>query len=294
MDKIQLKAYAKINIGLDVIKKLENGYHEVKMIMQTISLHDTLVLERSSTPGIVLETDHETLPADSSNLAYRAAELLFDAYSLNGGVKIYLKKRIPIAAGMAGGSADAAAVLRGMNEMFGLDVPRQELMKLAVKLGADVPYCIVGGTYLAEGIGERLTRTAPMPECFILAAKPAVCVSTKWVYDNLHADSLKEHPDIDRMLREIEAGNLKGLAGCMDNVLQNVTCKKYPVVLEIIKKMEACGAQKAMMSGSGPTVFGLFCSEMQMQEAYEQLRAEAVIQDLFLCRIQHAYFESEE
>lgn len=294
MDQLQLKAYAKINIGLDVLQKLENGYHEVKMIMQTISLHDTLDLERSKTPGIVLETDHDKLSGDSSNLANRAAELLFDAYSLSGGVKINLKKRIPIAAGMAGGSTDAAAVLRGMNRMFGLDLPEPELMNLAVKLGADVPYCLVGGTYLAEGIGEKLTRTVQMPECFVLVARPAVCVSTKWVYDNLHAGSLKEHPDIDRMLRKIEAGDLKGLAGCMGNVLQNVTCKKYPVVLEIIKKMEAWGAEKAMMSGSGPTVFGLFCSKMRMQEAYERLRMETMVQDLFLCSIQHAYGEPEE
>lgn len=294
MDKLQLKAYAKINIGLDVLKKLENGYHEVKMIMQTISLHDTLLLERCETQGIVLETDHEELPDDSSNLAFRAASLLFDAYSLSGGVKIHLKKRIPIAAGMAGGSADAAAVLRGMNAIFGLHLSREELMKLAVKLGADVPYCIVGGTCLAEGIGEKLTRTAPMPECFVLAAKPAASVSTKWVYENLHASSLKKHPDIDRMLREMEAGSLEGLAGCMANVLQDVTCTKYPVVLEIIKKMEALGAKKAMMSGSGPTVFGLFSSKLQMQEAYEQLRSETMIQDLFLSNIQPAYQWPEE
>lgn len=289
MDKLQVEAYAKINIGLDVIKKLENGYHEVKMIMQTISLHDTLTLERMDTSGIVLETDSKKLPKGSENLAFKAAKLLFDEFCLPGGLNIFLQKKIPIAAGMAGGSADAAAVFRGVNQLFDLGLKKEELMKRAVALGADIPYCISGGTCLAEGIGERLTKVAPIPECCILAAKPKVSVSTKWVYENLHAESIKEHPDIDTMLRSIEDGSLEELAKHMGNVLQYVTYKRYPVVLEMIEKMEELGALKAMMSGSGPTVFGLFKTKGQMRKAYEGLKKHAEIEDLFLCGIQPEY-----
>ena len=184
-DRIQLKALAKINLGLDVLRRREDGYHEVKMIMQTISLHDDLEIRRIKTPEIQVKTNLYYLPTNENNLVYKAAKLLMDEFGIKEGVAIQLKKRIPVAAGMAGGSTDGAAVLWGMNQMYGLGLSRQELMERGVKLGADVPYCVQRGTALAEGIGERLSVLPSMPKCTILIAKPGISVSTKFVYENL-------------------------------------------------------------------------------------------------------------
>ena len=193
---ITKKAYAKVNLGLDVIRRREDGYHEVRMIMQTVDICDVLTFTRQERPGIVVTTDKEELPGDESNLIYKAARLVTETCSVREGIKIELQKRIPMAAGMAGGSTDAAAVFHGMNEMFGLGMDEDEMCALGVKIGADIPYCVKGGTALAEGIGEILTPLPPVPQCQVLIAKPSVSVSTRSVYENLHVNELKpeQHP----------------------------------------------------------------------------------------------------
>lgn len=283
-DRIQLKALAKINLGLDVLRRREDGYHEVKMIMQTISLHDDLEIRRIKTPEIQVKTNLYYLPTNENNLVYKAAKLLMDEFGIKEGVAIQLKKRIPVAAGMAGGSTDGAAVLWGMNQMYGLGLSRQELMERGVKLGADVPYCVQRGTALAEGIGERLSVLPSMPKCTILIAKPGISVSTKFVYENLHANDLKpeQHPDVDRMIEAMKEKNLGLLCERMGNVLETVTIPAYPVIQEIKEHMMACGAAGAMMSGSGPTVFGIFHSPVQAKAAMKDLKVNGLAKQLYL------------
>lgn len=283
-DRIQLKALAKINLGLDVLRRREDGYHEVKMIMQTISLYDDLEIRRIKTPEIQVKTNLYYLPTNENNLVYKAAKLLMDEFGIKEGVAIQLKKRIPVAAGMAGGSTDGAAVLWGMNQMYGLGLSRQELMERGVKLGADVPYCVQRGTALAEGIGERLSVLPSMPKCTILIAKPGISVSTKFVYENLHANDLKpeQHPDVDRMIEAMKEKNLDLLCERMGNVLETVTIPAYPVIQEIKEHMMACGAAGAMMSGSGPTVFGIFHSPVQAKAAMKDLKVNGLAKQLYL------------
>lgn len=283
-DRIQLKALAKINLGLDVLRRREDGYHEVKMIMQTISLHDDLEIRKIKTPEIQVKTNLYYLPTNENNLVYKAAKLLMDEFGIKEGVAIQLKKRIPVAAGMAGGSTDGAAVLWGMNQMYGLGLSRQELMERGVKLGADVPYCVQRGTALAEGIGERLSVLPSMPKCTILIAKPGISVSTKFVYENLHANDLKpeQHPDVDRMIEAMKEKNLDLLCERMGNVLETVTIPAYPVIQEIKEHMMACGAAGAMMSGSGPTVFGIFHSPVQAKAAMKDLKVNGLAKQLYL------------
>lgn len=269
-----LKAYGKINLGLDVVRRRDDGYHEVRMIMQTVGLYDRIDLFRRERPGIGIETNLYYLPNNENNLAYKAAKLLMDEFSVGEGVDIKIRKFIPVAAGMAGGSADAAAVLFGVNRMFSLGLSTGELMKRGVKLGADVPYCIMRGTALSEGIGEVLTPLPPVPQCQVLIAKPGVSVSTKFVYENLHVNRLPEeaHPDIDRLIRGIEARDLREIASHMGNILETVTIPAHPVIREIKEKMLDMGAVGALMSGSGPTVFGLFMSPSKAEAAYEEMR----------------------
>lgn len=271
---LKLKAYGKINLALDVLRKREDGYHEVRMIMQTVGIYDQLEIHATRKPGIVVETNLSYLPVNENNLVYQAASLLMEEFSVESGVYIMLRKFIPVAAGMAGGSSDAAAVLFGINKMFGLGLSQEELMKRGVKIGADVPYCILRGTALSEGIGEKLTPLPSVPQCQVLVAKPGVSVSTKYVYENLHLDALKaeQHPDIDGMIEAIRQQNLEQVAGKFGNVLELVTAEKYPVIGEIKERMKAQGAVNALMSGSGPTVFGLFTDSRAAQKAYEELR----------------------
>lgn len=270
MESIKLEAYAKINLGLDVVRRLENGYHEVRMVMQTIGLHDTLLLEKTR-EGIALFTDSSEAPNDENNLAYKAARLMKERCKIAGGVAVHLQKRIPVSAGMAGGSTDAAAVLRGMNDLFSLELSEQELCGMGVLLGADVPYCIMGGTALAEGIGEKLTALPDAPDCIVLTAKPPIGVSTKYVYQNLQLAQIERHPDIDGMVDAVRAHSLSGILSRMENVLENVTEKKYPVITRIKSLMEENGAKKALMSGSGPTVFGIYENREKAQKAAERL-----------------------
>ena len=284
MDKIQLKALAKINLGLDVLRRREDGYHDVKMIMQTIGLHDDLEIRKTKTPGIQVKTNLYYLPTNENNLVYKAAKLLMDEFQIQDGVSIQLKKRIPVAAGMAGGSSDGAAVLWGINQMYGLGLSMQALMERGVRLGADVPYCIQRGTALAEGIGEKLSVLPPMPKCTILIAKPGISVSTKFVYENLHANDLKpeQHPDVDSMIEAMRQKDLGLLCSRMGNVLETVTIPAYPVINEIKRTMMDNGAIGSMMSGSGPTVFGIFDSPVAAKQAMKAVRAAKLAKQIFL------------
>lgn len=282
MDCITRKAYAKINLGLDVLRKREDGYHEVKMIMQTVDIWDVLTFRKADVPGIFLTVNKEELPASKDNLIYRAAELVMQKYEIKEGVEISLEKNIPIAAGMAGGSTDAAAVFHGLNELFSLGMTLEEMQQLGVKIGADVPYCIMGGTALSEGIGEILSPLPAPPECILVVAKPDINVSTKFVYENLHANELKVHPDIDRMIEAINNESLAGITQRMGNVLETVTVKAYPIIEEIKDLMKAAGAQNALMSGSGPTVFGIFTEEEAAKAAAEQIKEKNPTAQVFV------------
>lgn len=285
MFEMKLKALAKINLGLDVIGRREDGYHEVKMIMQTIRLYDRISIQRTKEKKIQVKTNLFYLPENENNLVYKAAKLLQDEFQMEEGVRIDLQKYIPVAAGMAGGSSDAAAVLYGMNRMFHLGLSTEELMKRGVKIGADVPYCIMRGTALAEGIGEKLTELIAAPECKVLIAKPPISVSTKFVYENLKLDENTVHPNIDLLVQDIEKGNLKEMAAHMGNVLESVTIPNYPVIAEIKEQMIQDGALNAMMSGSGPTVFGLFDDEEKAEYAYQRMREGNLAKQVYLTEI---------
>ena len=275
MNQIELRALAKINLGLDVLGRRENGYHDVRMIMQSIYLYDEVKIIKRKEPGIRLATNLGFLPVGEGNIAYKAAQMLTEEFQLDQGVEIMLDKHIPVAAGLAGGSSDAAAVLFGMNRLFRLRLTQKELMDRGVKLGADVPYCIMRGTVLAEGIGEELSVLPPMPKCTVLIAKPPVSVSTKTVYEALDAKAITEHPDIDGIIEGLKQGD----------VLEDVTVPMYPVIDEIKKEMMAAGALGAMMSGSGPTVFGLFENRAAAKTAQRKIREKALTKQVYITNI---------
>ncbi len=285
MYEMRLKALAKINLGLDVLRRREDGYHEVCMVMQTLSLYDRIIIKKLEKQEIQVKTNLFYVPENENNLVYQAAQILMDECDLKQGIYIDLQKFIPVAAGMAGGSSDAAAVLYGMNRMFRLNLSQQQLMEIGLKIGADVPYCVMRGTALAEGIGEKLTPLAPMPICKVLVAKPPICVSTKFVYENLTLDKDTEHPRIDLLIEGLREGNLKKIAAHMGNVLESVTIPHYPVIAQIREEMLHYGAINAMMSGSGPTVFGLFEEEAQAQKAYQSLREGSLAKQVYLTDI---------
>lgn len=274
MKNIRLKAYAKINIGLDVIRKREDNYHEVRMIMQTIDLYDKLTLTKIEEDTIILITNLAFLPTNENNLVYKAIALLKKEFNIKKGVLVSLEKHIPISAGMAGGSTDCAAALKGMNQLFSLNLSQKELMERGVMLGADVPYCILGGTALSEGIGEQLTPLPPMPPCYVLIVKPAMRVSTKFVYENLNIDSLSSHPDIDGIIHAMKENNLHDIALRLENVLESVTIKEHPIIADIKKLMNDNGALGSLMSGSGPTVFGLFDNLELAEQAKKRCRKQ--------------------
>lgn len=261
MDSIRLKARAKINLGLDVLGKREDGYHEVRMVMQTIGIYDRLILTKIPEEEIRITSNLAFLPVNENNLIYKAIKLLKDEYHFPSGVSVDLNKFIPVAAGMAGGSTDAASTMFGVNRLFGLNLSMGKMMELGVRLGADVPYCVMRGTALAEGIGEKLTRITPVPHMWILIAKPQINVSTRLVYEQLDMGGIQKHPDIDGIIRAIEAQDVVRIAQSMGNVLENVTVPLYPVIETIKQDMLSHGAINAMMSGSGPTVFGIFPDE---------------------------------
>jgi len=285
MDNITLKALAKINLGLDVVRRREDGYHEVRMIMQTIHLYDKLDIKKTQESGIQITSNLSYVPTNENNLVYKAGKMLMDEFDIKEGVSVDLQKRIPVAAGMAGGSSDAAAMLYGMNEIFGLGLSRQQLMDRGVKIGADVPYCLMRGTALAEGIGEKLTSLPPMVKCPVLIAKPQISVSTKFVYENLKLDENMVHPDIDQLVTDIKNKDLHAIAGHMGNVLETVTIPEYPIIDEIKKQMRNSGAVNAMMSGSGPTVFGLFEEEEVAKRAYSDMVKSGLAKQVYLTSI---------
>ena len=278
---MRLRALAKINLGLDILRKREDGYHEVRMIMQTIQMYDVLEMKRVRKPGISLSVNYSYIPNDERNLVYKAAKLLMDEFQVKGGVDIHLEKFIPVAAGMAGGSSDAAAAFVGVNRMFHLGLTEEQLMERAVKVGADVPYCIMRGTALAEGIGEKLKRLPKVPECYVLVGKPGINVSTKTAYENLNLAGIGKHPDIDGLIRDIEDGDLYAMASKMENVFEPGIIRQYPVIGNIKELMEEKGALKAVMSGSGPTVFGIFDNRDKMAAAARSLRKSGLAKTVF-------------
>lgn len=281
MEQIKKRAYGKINLGLDVLRRRPDGYHDVKMIMQMVSIYDELTFQKTEGSEIRISTNKAELPLDENNLIYKAAKLILNRLNSSQGLSIVLEKNIPIAAGMAGGSTDAAATLLGLNELLEGNIPMEELFSMGLKIGADVPYCILKGTALSEGIGEVLTPLPAPPSCSLLIGKPDISVSTKYVYENLHADKLKSHPDIDGMKQAIKQQDLEGITSRMENVLETVTIQKYPVIGEIKKVMLESGAVNALMSGSGPTVFGIFVSKQQAEEAKKELEKTGLAADVF-------------
>lgn len=285
MDEIKLKALAKINLGLDVVRRREDGYHEVRMVMQTIHLYDQLLIQKSETPGIQIHSNLSFLPVNENNLVYKAGKLLMDEFDIHTGVSVELNKHIPVAAGMAGGSTDAAAMLYGMNQLFGLKLKRKDLMERGVQIGADVPYCIMRGTALAEGIGEKLSSLPPMVKCPVLIAKPAVSVSTKFVYQNLKLNEQTPHPDIDALITDIRNSDFDNICADMGNVLETVTIPNYPVIAQIKEQMLKSGAKASMMSGSGPTVFGLFGDEETARRARAEMKASGLAKQVYLTSI---------
>lgn len=282
MDQLSLRAMGKINLGLDVLGKRDDGYHEVRMIMQSVRVYDRIILTKTKEEGITVKTNRAYLPTDENNLVYKAAKLLMDEFGIEGGIDIDLKKFIPVAAGMAGGSSDAAAVLHGMNRMYNLRLSEEQLMKRGVTIGADIPFCIMRGTVLSEGIGEILTPLKSTPPCHLVIAKPGISVSTKQVYEALDMAKDIEHPDIDGMIAAINEGDIKKLAGLMSNVLETVTGNDYPIIGQLEDYMKEHGALGAIMSGSGPTVFGIYDDEAAARATYEGLKSNHMAKQIYL------------
>lgn len=285
MKYINLKARAKINTALDVLGRREDGYHELRMIMQTVNLCDNIFIKRINEDKIELKTNLSWLPTDERNLMYKAADLMRKRYNISEGVFMELTKTIPVAAGLAGGSSDCAAVIIGMNRLFELALPQEEMLAIGKELGADVPYCIMRGTVLAEGIGEKLTRLHPFPNCFVLLCKPNINVSTATVFKSLDLSNVTDHPDIEKMIADIENGDLKAVADGMSNVLESVTIKNYPIVADIKQKMLDTGAIGSMMSGSGPTVFGFYENYEKGLAALKEIRRAFRVKEVYLTTI---------
>ncbi|NMB44706.1 MAG: 4-(cytidine 5'-diphospho)-2-C-methyl-D-erythritol kinase [Clostridiales bacterium] len=280
-----IKSRAKINITLDVVGKREDGYHDLRMIMQTINLYDMVSIRKMNAPGIKLTTNLPWLPTNENNIAYKAAKLFKESYGIKEGVSISLKKRIPVAAGLAGGSSNAAGVLVGLNRLFRIHKSYEELMKLGVQLGADVPYCIMRGTALAEGIGDKLTPLPPMPECYILLAKPGINVSTVRVFKELDLSKIDNPPLTDVVMDAIRKKDVHTIARNMCNVLEVVTENKYPIIKTIKDTMIQHGALGAIMSGSGPTVFGIYDNKKEAYNTAHKLKLDASARDVFVTTI---------
>lgn len=285
MDKINLKARAKINIALDVVKRFENGYHDLRMIMQSVNLFDSLSIEKTNSGLIELTSNLQWLPTDERNLVYKASAYLKDTYSIKEGISIYLAKNIPVAAGLAGGSSDCAATLIGIRKLFNLPIEDEELMKIGKSFGADVPYCIMRGSALAEGIGEKLTKLPPFPFCYVLLSKPNISISTASVFGSLNIENIKTRPNIEELTAFIKEGRLDKIGSNMVNVLETVTELENPIISRIKQVMIEYNAQGAMMSGSGPTVFGLYSSKSDAQNAYNYLKNEMDLSQTYLTTI---------
>ncbi|ADQ06919.1 4-diphosphocytidyl-2C-methyl-D-erythritol kinase [Caldicellulosiruptor hydrothermalis 108] len=269
---MELKAYAKINLALDVLSKREDGYHEIRTIMQTVDLYDIINIEKIEEDSIIVTTSSENIPTDNKNHAYIAASLLKERFDVKQGVRIHIEKNIPVSAGLAGGSTDAAAVLKGLNEIFELNLSEQQLMEIGREIGADVPFCLVGGTALCEGIGEKVIKLKSAPQMNILIAKPEVYVSTQAVYEALDLSKIKKRPNIEAMISAIEEGNVKEIAKNLCNVLEVVTVNQYPVINRVKDIMRNNNALGTVMTGSGPAVFGIFGNKYDALKAAERLK----------------------
>lgn len=268
-----VKAYAKINLSLDVVGKKADGYHLLKMIMQSIELYDTIELKKIHS-GIRVICDKEYVPTDERNLAYKAAELFKKTYGLQGGVEIIINKLIPVSAGLAGGSTDAAAVLKAMRNLFKPELKNQQLMDIGLRIGADVPYCIVGGTALCQGIGEEITPLNNFSNHILVLVKPNFGVSTKEVYERIDVDKIYKHPETEKLMAAVNKNNLYYVAKNMRNVLENVTLKKHSILKDIKDEMISQGALGALMSGSGPSVFGMFDDMLKAQQCFEKMKTK--------------------
>lgn len=270
MTKLILDACAKINLTLDVLGKREDGYHDLRMIMMGIPLFDTITLEKDD--QIQISTNLNFLPNNQKNIAYRAAEVFFQETKIAGGVKIQIQKRIPVSAGLAGGSTDAAAVLKGLNELYETNLSLEELAVLGNRIGKDIPFCLYGGIALAEGTGEQLKKLPKLPDCWMVLIKPQhLNVSTKEVFTSLQTSKIELHPDTYGAISALEQGDLRGVCHRMYNVLEDVTVKKHPVIAEFKDVMLEFGALGSVMSGSGPSVFGIFDSLEQAKKAEQKL-----------------------
>ncbi|MDT8715615.1 4-(cytidine 5'-diphospho)-2-C-methyl-D-erythritol kinase [Clostridium sp. 19966] len=278
---MDIKAYAKINISLDVVGKRDDGYHLLEMIMQRIDLYDEINLNRKDS-GISIKCNVPYVPLDRRNLAYKAAELFMDAYDIKDGVEINIYKNIPVAAGLAGGSSNAAAVMLGLKDLYNVEASIDDIRKLGLKIGADVPYCVGGETALCKGIGEVLTHLKPFKNHIVVLVKPPFGVSTKEVYSSLDVSKIYKHPDTQAIIKAIEKDDLTAVSYLMKNVLENVTLKKHRVLKEIKNDMMELGAAGAMMSGSGPTVFGLFYDSVNAQKCYEAMKLK--FKEVFITR----------
>ncbi|MEC2076589.1 4-(cytidine 5'-diphospho)-2-C-methyl-D-erythritol kinase [Metabacillus fastidiosus] len=269
--RILEKAPAKINLSLDVLHKRDDGFHEVKMIMTTIDLADRVEIRELSIDRIEIISHNRFVPDDQRNLAYQAAKILKERYNIKKGVAIYITKSIPVAAGLAGGSSDAAATLRGLNRLWKLGLSLDELAELGSEIGSDVSFCVYGGTALATGRGEIIQHISPPPHCWVVLAKPTVGVSTADVYKNLNLNAV-DHPDVEGMIDAISKGQYEKICGLLGNVLESVTLKMHPEVANIKDQMKRFGADAVLMSGSGPTVFGLVQYESRLHRVYNGLR----------------------
>ncbi|MBS4899329.1 MAG: 4-(cytidine 5'-diphospho)-2-C-methyl-D-erythritol kinase [Clostridiales bacterium] len=292
MDKIEIRANAKINLGLDVCYPREDGYHEVKMVMHSLDLSDRVTLERRSDDEIHLITDDSALPTDHRNLAVKAANAFISKVkekkyfsNVKFGVNIFIEKNIPKEAGLAGGSTDAAAVINGMDELFSTALSAEKRMDIGAIIGSDVPYCVVGGTALATGRGEKIRGIRNFPDAVFVLVKPKVGVSTGQAYNAIDSDTGRKHPDIDGLVAAIEEGKgLNEIAGLMENSFERVIIKSNPVVGEIKKDIESGGAVKALMSGSGPTVYGIFPDERAAKKIVEIMTLKYRDAEVFMAR----------
>ena len=284
MKNITLKARAKINLTLDVLRKREDGYHDLKMIMQSVNLYDKIYIEKIDKKVIKLKTNISWLPTDEKNLAYKAAKVLFDRFDKDGnnGVFIEITKKIPVAAGLAGGSSDCAAVLIGINKLFGFGLSKKELMQIGFELGSDVPFCILRQTSLAEGRGEILTPIKNNLKCKVVLAKLPVSVSTGMVFSKIKVDEIEKRPDTQNMISYIKEGNLNAICKGLVNVLENVTIPMYPKIDSIKRTMMDFGALGSLMSGSGPAVFGIFDDEKKAEDAADYIKNTMNIKETFV------------
>lgn len=285
MNEIKLNARGKINITLDVIRKREDGYHDLSMIMQTVNLCDNISIKATDTGIIEMTSNYSWLPCDERNLVYKAAAIMKEKYDIKEGISIHLDKNIPVAAGMAGGSSDCAATLVGIRNLFKINADNEELMAIGKTLGADVPYCILRGTALAEGIGEKLTQLPPFPNSTLLIAKPPINVSTAAVFGSFDLSKVDKHPDNEKMIELIKNKDLQGICDNMCNVLESVTVKNYPIIDTIKKAMINKGAIGSLMSGSGPTVFGFFENYDKALNALKYIRAKHHIKEIYITTV---------